>query len=115
MWAAACCFAATVSATHGNAPAATLNRVKRPKQPQPVCIYSVTSGNVQTFGLLCRALASAAACVPDSSEIACTQCFAAPPDRWTYPQIQPLLLQRAAAPYVLSVRQHPDHAPMAAA
>lgn len=84
-------------------------------QPQPVCIYSVTNGSVQTFGLLCRALASAAACVPDSSEIACTQCFAAPPDRWTYPQIQPLLLQRAAAPYVLSVRQHPDHASMAAA
>lgn len=62
----------------------------------PICLYSVSrDGGAETFGLLCVARVSAVGPLPESFEMACVRLFAQLPDAWTYPEIQPLLLERA--------------------
>lgn len=63
----------------------------------PVCIYSVSrNGGEESYGLLCRAFVETLGPLPHGSEIEQVRVFATPPANWTYPDIQPLLLKRAA-------------------
>lgn len=61
----------------------------------PVCAYSVTTGGATRYGLLCRAEVHALGDIPEGSEIAEVLPMDEPPARWTYPDIQPLLMERA--------------------
>ena len=63
---------------------------------EAVCVYSVADpGREPTFGLLCRAELASIGPLPDGFEIARVQTFAELPQNWTYPHIQPYLLERA--------------------
>lgn len=59
---------------------------------KPVCVYSVTSCDVETFGMLYFAEISQ---FEDKlySEIEKIELFEILPEKWTYPLIQPLLLK----------------------
>ena len=59
---------------------------------KPVCVYSVTSDNVETFGMLYFAKISEFESELHS-EIEKVELFDALPEKWTYPRIQPLLLK----------------------
>lgn len=58
----------------------------------PVCIYGVSDGETESCGLLCRAEATAFG--PLENEIEEIRIAPAPPGPWTYPHIQPVLLER---------------------
>lgn len=76
---------------------------------EPVCVYSVSYGGAESFGLLCRADVVRRDSIPDGSEIVQTCLLDGMPERWTYPDIQPRLLERTGL-FVLSVREHPAYA-----
>ena len=59
---------------------------------EPECIYGVSNGETETFGLLCRAEVTAFG--PLECEIGEIRLSANPPGAWTYPAIQPELLKR---------------------
>ena len=62
---------------------------------EPVCAYSVCAGGKETFGMLYAA--EIETFEPElHSEIERIEFFDALPDRWTYPMIQPFLLQEYA-------------------
>jgi 8-oxo-dGTP diphosphatase len=56
-------------------------------------VYSVKRGNTETFGLLCYAEIYEFGPLP-ASEIEKVELLETLPINWTYPEIQPLLLQR---------------------
>ena len=58
----------------------------------PECIYGVSGNDGETCGLLCRA--EVTAFDPLENEIEEIRLCSAPPGEWTYPQIQPKLLER---------------------
>jgi len=63
---------------------------------EPVCIYSVRrDGGDATYGMLYRACITQPDIPPQAFEMACARLFDAPPEAWTYPDIQPHLLKRA--------------------
>ena len=59
---------------------------------EPVCIYSVVRGPEETFGMLFRAHIHSFS--PLTHEIAEIQLTTTPPGPWTYPLIQPKLMER---------------------
>lgn len=59
-----------------------------------VCVYSVEKDGEETFGMLYAADIFAFGPLP-AMEIEKVELFENLPDQWTYPQIQPLLLQKA--------------------
>lgn len=59
---------------------------------EPVCVYSVAKDGVRTFGALFRAEVFAFG--PLENEIEEIVVSADPPGEWTYPAIQPRLLER---------------------
>lgn len=80
---------------------------------EPICLYSVSrNGEAESFGLLCRAEVRRCGPLPAGSEIAETRLFDALPEQWTYPAIQPVLMERAGL-FALSVREHPAYAAQA--
>ncbi len=80
---------------------------------EPVCLYSVSlDGGAESFGLLCRAEVSRLGPLPTGSEMAQVCRFPDLPERWTYPDIQPRLMERVGL-FVLSVRKHPAYAALA--
>lgn len=82
-------------------------------QLEPVCVYSVSrDGGAESFGLLYRAQIGRLGPLPDGYEMERVQLFNEPPACWTYPDIQPELLQRTRV-CALSVREHPAYAGMA--
>jgi len=58
----------------------------------PECIYGVSDKDGETCGLLCRAEVTAFG--PLENEIVEICLCSDPPGEWTYPQIQPKLLER---------------------
>lgn len=58
----------------------------------PVCVYSVRSGDGERFGMLFRAEVRALGSL--EWEIAELRMSEELPERWTYPEIQPVLLER---------------------
>jgi 8-oxo-dGTP diphosphatase len=59
-----------------------------------VCgVYSVISGDIETFGLLCVADITAFGPMP-ALEIEKIEFFDELPAKWTYPEIQPVLMER---------------------
>lgn len=61
----------------------------------PVGAYTVRAQDgSESSGMLYYAEITAFGPLPEM-EIACVQPFDAPPERWTYPEIQPLLLEKA--------------------
>ncbi len=59
-----------------------------------VCgVYSVTIGDVETFGLLCFADIAAFGPLP-AMEIERVEFFETLPQNWTYPEIQPKLIEK---------------------
>ncbi|HWR23502.1 MAG TPA: NUDIX domain-containing protein [Feifaniaceae bacterium] len=67
----------------------------------PVCAYSVCRDGEETFGMLYVAEIETFGDLPDM-EMVGVYCMGALPERWTYPQIQPKLLERAEAYYAKS-------------
>lgn len=67
----------------------------------PVCAYSVCKEGEQTYGMLYAAEVETFGELPDM-EMANVYCMDTPPERWTYPQIQPKLLEWAKAYYAKS-------------
>lgn len=65
---------------------------------RPVCVYSVTDDQGETFGMLYLAEIYSFGPMPEL-EIERCELFDVLPaeERWTYPEIQPLLVKRAAA------------------
>ncbi len=59
---------------------------------KPVCVYSVTSSDVETFGMLYFAEISQFE-AELYSEIEKVELFESLPEKWTYPLIQPLLIE----------------------
>lgn len=59
----------------------------------PVCIYSVESNGEETYGKLYFANIREFGKLP-ALEIEKVELFDEPPESWTYPQIQPLLLKK---------------------
>lgn len=64
----------------------------------PVCAYSVCREGEETFGMLYAAEVETFGELPDM-EMANVYCLDILPERWTYPQIQPRLLEWAKAHY----------------
>lgn len=67
---------------------------------KPLCVYSVErDGGGESFGLLCRAEILALGPLPKNFEMAEVRLLDVLPPRegWTYPDIQPRLLERAGA------------------
>ena len=62
---------------------------------EPVCVYSADSGAGETFGMLFRAEVLAFGAL--EYEIGEIRCSPVPPGAWTYPGIQPALLERLGA------------------
>lgn len=62
---------------------------------QPLCAYSVSDGEKQTFGMLYFAEIKELGPLPPL-EIERIELFDALPAHWTYPQIQPLFFQKAS-------------------
>jgi len=60
---------------------------------RPICIYSVAEDDKETFGMLYFAEIFEFSPLPDS-EIGEVRLFDGTPEKWTYPQIQPYLLER---------------------
>lgn len=61
----------------------------------PICIYSVISDGTETYGMLYFADIYRFEELP-ASEIEKTELCSELPEEWTYPQIQPKLLKKAA-------------------
>ena len=62
----------------------------------PVCVYSVVSGGEETFGMLYFAQIRSFGELPPL-EMETVSLFDAQPPAWTYPEIQPRLLERVRA------------------
>jgi 8-oxo-dGTP diphosphatase len=60
-----------------------------------LCVYSVISDAIETFGMLYFGEILEFGDLPPL-EIEKIELFDEPPDRWTYPQIQPLLIELTA-------------------
>ena len=67
----------------------------------PVCAYSVCKEGEQTYGMLYAAEVETFGELPDM-EMANVYCMDIPHERWTYPQIQPKLLEWVKAYYAKS-------------
>lgn len=58
-----------------------------------ICVYSVISGDVETFGMLYYSDISHFGPLPEL-EIEKVELFESLPEQWTYPQIQPKLVEK---------------------
>ncbi len=66
---------------------------------RPVCAYGVVSdGGAPSFGMLFYAEIFSFGPLPEAFEMKQVECFSTLPGRWTYPEIQPFLLERAFIP-----------------
>ena len=66
----------------------------RTDELKEVCIYSVGfEQQEETFGLLCFARIEKVGELPENSEMESVRLFEKLPENWTYPHIQPLLLE----------------------
>jgi 8-oxo-dGTP diphosphatase len=58
-----------------------------------ICAYSVTTGDIETFGMLYYSDISSFGPLPEM-EIEKVELFESLPERWTYPLIQPKLIEK---------------------